>query len=300
MLLSNDYYKKVLDNLYDGIYLLDENRNIIYWNAGAEKHTGFKRSEVINQCCDNVLKHVDGEGVPLCGNLCPVSQTIEDGRLREVEVYIRHKEGHRVPVSMRIAPIKGTDNQVAVAVEIYNDNSPKYTLHRMVEELKTQALVDPLLELGNRRYLEANIRGRLEELGRYGWQFGILFADIDHFKDINDRYGHETGDKVLKMVSKSMSNSLRTFDMVGRWGGEEFVIIVVNVQEEQLHAVANRLRMLVEQSSITIDEETIRATVSIGAAVALPSDDVETLVRRADNLMYVSKNSGRNCITVNV
>lgn len=300
MPLSNDYYKKVLDNLYDGIYLLDENRNIIYWNAGAEKHTGFNRSEVINKCCDNVLKHVDGEGVPLCGDSCPVSQTIQDGRLREVEVYVRHKEGHRVPVSMRIAPIKGSDNQVAVAVEIYNDNSPKYTLHRMVEELKTQALVDPLLELGNRRYIEANIRGRLEELGRYGWQFGILFADIDHFKDINDRYGHETGDKVLKMVSKSMSNSLRTFDMVGRWGGEEFVVIVVNVGEEQLYAVANRLRMLVEQSSVTIDEETIRATVSIGAAIALPSDNVETLIRRADNLMYVSKNSGRNCITSNV
>jgi diguanylate cyclase (GGDEF)-like protein/PAS domain S-box-containing protein len=300
MLLSDDYYKKVLDNLYDGIYLLDENRNIIYWNAGAEKHTGFHRSEVINKCCDNVLQHVDGEGVPLCGDGCPVSQTIQDGRLREVEVYVRHKEGHRVPVSMRIAPIKGTDNQVAVAVEIYNDNSPKYTLHRMVEELKTQALLDPMLELGNRRYLESNIRGRLEELGRYGWQFGVLFVDIDHFKDINDRYGHETGDKVLRMVSKSMSNSLRTFDMVGRWGGEEFVVIVVNVQQEQLYAVANRLRMLVEQSSVMIGPETVRATVSIGAAIAMPADDVTTLIKRADQLMYKSKDSGRNCITIGV
>ena len=298
MSLSNDYYKKVLDNLYDGIYLLDENRSIIYWNAGAEKHTGFHRSHVINKGCDNVLKHVDGDGVPLCGESCPVSKTMQDGRLREVEVYIQHKEGHRVPVSMRIAPIKETDNQVAVAVEIFNDNSPKFTLHKMVEELKTQALLDPLLELGNRRYIESNIRGRLEELGRYGWQFGVLFVDIDHFKDINDRFGHETGDKILSMVSKSMSNSLRTFDMVGRWGGEEFVVIVVNVQEEQLYAVANRLRMLVEQSSITIDSETIRSTVSIGAAIALPDDDVESLIRRADNLMYRSKNSGRNCITI--
>jgi diguanylate cyclase (GGDEF)-like protein len=168
----------------------------------------------------------------------------------------------------------------------------------MVEELKTQALLDPLLELGNRRYLEANIRGRLEELGRYGWQFGFLFADIDHCKEINDRNGHEKGDKVLRMVSKLMSNSLRTFDMVGRWDGEEFVVIVVNVQEEQLYAVANRLRMLVEQSSVIIGSETIRTTVSIEAAIALPGDDVDTLIKRADNLMYESKNSGRNCITV--
>jgi diguanylate cyclase (GGDEF)-like protein len=161
-------------------------------------------------------------------------------------------------------------------------------------------LIDPVLELGNRRYLESNIRGRLEELGRYGWQFGVLFVDIDHFKNINDRYGHQIGDKVLRMVSKSMSNSLRTFDMVGRWGGEEFVVIVVNVQEDQLYAVANRLRMLVEQSSVTFGSETIGVTVSIGAAMALPDDDVERIIKRADNLMYKSKNSGRNCVTVNV
>lgn len=298
MPLSKDHYRMVLDNLYDGVYLLDEDRNIIYWNDGAEQHTGFRQSEVIGKCCDNVLQHVDGDGVPLCGDSCPVTQTILDGCLREVEVYIQHKEGHRVPVSMRIASIKGTDNEVAVAVEIYNDNSPKYTLHRMVQELKTQALLDPLLELGNRRYLESAIRGRIEELARYGWQFGILFVDIDHFKSINDRYGHEIGDKVLKMLSKSMSNSLRAFDMVGRWGGEEFIVIVVNVGGEQLNAVANRLRMLVEQSSITLCGDTIRATVSIGATLALSADDVDTLIKRADDLMYKSKKAGRNCITM--
>jgi diguanylate cyclase (GGDEF)-like protein len=88
--------------------------------------------------------------------------------------------------------------------------------------------------------------------------------------------------------------------MVGRWGGEECVVIVVNVQEEQLYSVANRLRILVEQSSVTIGSETIRTTVSIGAAIALPGDDVDTLIKRADNLTYESKNSGRNCITVGV
>jgi diguanylate cyclase (GGDEF)-like protein/PAS domain S-box-containing protein len=300
MALNEEYYKKVLDNLYDGIYLLDEERRIIYWNSGAEKHTGYSHADVFMKRCDEVLRHVNDEGVPLCGKSCPVSQTIADGCLREVEVFLHHKEGHRLPVSMRIAPIKGSANQVVIAVEIFNDESPKFTLRQMLEEMKTRALLDPLLELGNRRFIENTINGRLEELNRYGWQFGILFIDLDHFKMINDAYGHETGDRVLQTVSKTMSNTLRSFDVLGRWGGEEFVAIVVNVVETQLYAVANRMRLLVEQSSISSGESIIRPTVSIGATLALPDDDIISLVQRADSLMYKSKDAGRNCITVHI
>ena len=297
MPLGNDYYKKVLDNLYDGIYLLDENRNIVYWNAGAEQHTGYSASEVMNKCCEKVLMHVDSEGVPLCNGSCPVMQTIDDGTLREVEVYLQHKEGHRVPVSMRIAPIKDTENQVVVAVEIFSDGSPKYTMRQMIDELKTLALLDPLSELGNRRYIEMHIKGRLEEMERYGWPFGVLFVDIDHFKKINDQYGHNVGDRVLKMVGKTMSNSLRTFDVIGRWGGEEFIVILVNVDEEHMVSVADRLRVLVQQSSISLDNEYVRATVSIGASRAVSGDDPESILERADKLMYKSKEAGRNCVT---
>ncbi len=299
MPLGNDYYKKVLDNLYDGIYLLDENRNIVYWNSGAEKHTGYGPFEVMNKCCEDVLMHVDSKGVPLCKESCPVLQTITDGNLREVEVYLQHKEGHRVPVSMRIAPIKDSANQVVVAVEIFSDGSPKYTMRQMIGELKTLALLDPLLEVGNRRYIEMHIKGRLEEMERYGWPFGVLFVDIDNFKSINDKYGHSVGDRVLKMVGKTMSNSLRTFDVLGRWGGEEFIVIIVNVDEEHLLSVAERLRVMVQQSSISLGKDYVRATVSIGAAQAINGDDAESILDRADKLMYKSKEAGRNCTTSN-
>lgn len=298
MKLDGSYYKKVLDNLYDGIYLLDDDRRIIYWNSGAEEHTGHKRADVLHLKCHEVLMHVDDKGMSLCNDACPVSQTIEDNNLREVDVYLQHRDGHRVPVSMRIAPIKDSNNQVAVAVEIFGDGSPKYTLRQRLEEMKGLALLDPLSELGNRRFLEMNIRGRLEEMDRYKWPFGILFIDIDHFKHINDTYGHDAGDNVIRMVSKTMSFSLRSFDIIGRWGGEEFVVIVVNVEEEQLHSVGDRLRLLVEQSGIGIDSDTVNVTVSIGATICRPGDTAETVLKRADTLMYRSKQSGRNCISM--
>ncbi len=299
MPLEDGHYKKVLDNLYDGIYLLSEDRKIIYWNKGAEKHTGYINSEVINAPCHEVLRHVDDKGLSLCNDSCPVYQTIQDNSLREVEVYLRHKEGHRIPVSMRIAPIMDSENQVVVAVEICGEGSPKFTLQQQLREMKDLALLDTLSELGNRRFLEMNIKGKIEELERYKWPFGIIFADIDLFKGINDTFGHDAGDRVIQMVSKTMSNSLRSFDLMGRWGGEEFVVIVVNVDEENLYTVADRLRLLVEQSYISIGSENVNVTISIGATLGQSGDDVNTILNRADQLMYKSKSAGRNCITIN-
>ena len=298
MKLEDGHYKKVLDNLYDGIYLLSEDRKIIYWNNGAEQHTGYAKSEVMNVPCHEVLRHVDDKGSSLCNESCPVFHTIQDNTLREVDVYLSHKEGHRIPVSMRIAPMKDSKNQVVVAVEICGEGSPKYTMQQKLKEMKQIALLDPLTEVGNRRFLEMNIRGKLEELERYKWPFGILFVDIDHFKNVNDTYGHETGDRVINMVSKTISHSLRSFDVMGRWGGEEFVVIVVNVQEEQLYLVAERLRRLVEQSSITNGSDAVHVTVSIGGTIGQPGDDIHSILRRADHLMYESKLAGRNCISM--
>ncbi len=158
-------------------------------------------------------------------------------------------------------------------------------------------LLDPLTELGNRRYLEMQLSGRLKEMDRYGWPFGVLFADIDLFKNVNDTYGHGVGDRVLKMVGRTMQNSIRSYDIVGRWGGEEFLAVIVNVGEDHLCRIAQKLRSLVGKSRITEGKDSIRVTVSVGATLARPDDTAETLVKRADRLMYRSKASGRNRVT---
>ena len=135
---------------------------------------------------------------------------------------------------------------------------------------------------------------RLAETRRYDVTFAILFIDIDNFKSVNDRYGHETGDEVLRVVAQTLSRSLRPFDLCGRWGGEEFLTLILNVDEAYLEVVAERVRALIGQTRIPIQETYLQVTVSIGGAIAHRDDTPETLLNRADRLMYRSKMEGRN------
>ena len=121
--------------------------------------------------------------------------------------------------------------------------------------------------------------------------------DIDHFKRFNDAYGHKTGDDVLVMVAKSISFSLRKMDVVARWGGEEFIVILPGASRVIIKSVAERIRILIENSFLLVDEERVHVTVSIGATMSRADDTIEAIVGRADRLMYASKSGGRNRVT---
>ncbi len=298
MRYTQDFYRSLLDNLYDGVYFVDRGRSITYWNKGAERLSGFAAGEVLGSCCrDNILVHVDIQGRMLCTEGCPLAATMEDGVERQAEIFMRHKEGHRVPVQVRVRPVRDAGGRITGAVEIFSDNSARMADLQKIEELQQQAFFDPLTALANRRYLELTLQTRLEEMARYGWRFGVLFLDVDHFKCINDQYGHETGDAALKMVAKTLAHCSRSFDTLGRWGGEEFVAIVVGVDEKDLLATAERYRQVIMHSALDTGTETIGMTVSIGATLAVSGDTPQSLVKRADELMYQSKLAGRNCIT---
>jgi diguanylate cyclase (GGDEF)-like protein/PAS domain S-box-containing protein len=294
------FYRELLDNLYDGVYFVDRDRRITYWNKGAERITGYRAEEVLGRrCADNVLMHIDEGGDPLCLGCCPLAETMEDGEPRSREVYLMHKDGHRIPISVRVSSIRDKEGSIAGGVEVFTDNSPKVAVLERVKEFERLAYIDPLTGLANRRYAEISLQARFEELRRYGWPFGAAFVDIDHFKAVNDRFGHGVGDEVLKMVALTLVNSVRSFDVVGRWGGEEFIIVIANVDGAELQASAYRFRALVEQSSLPA-EIPLRVTVSVGATIARPEDTIETLLKRVDDLMYRSKAAGRNCVTVDV
>ncbi len=292
-------YQEVLNNLYEGVYFLDTDRTISFWNQGAERITGYVAPEVMGRSCsDNILCHVDQAGANLCNCQCPAAETLQDGQSREANVFLLHKDGHRVPVSIRVAPILDTEERIIGAVEVFADNSSRENLRQRIDLLEKLTALDPLTQMPNRRRLEDEIRARLAETQRYGLTFGVLFADLDHFKFVNDRHGHTTGDLVLKMVGQTMLNALRPFDIAGRWGGEEFLAVVVNVDIETLSTVAERLRSLVAQSRLPQDGDNITVTVSVGATLVLPGDDSRSLMERADQAMYQSKAQGRNQVTL--
>ncbi len=285
--------------MYDGVYFVDRTRKITYWNRGAERISGYQISEVVGKrSTDNILMHVDDKGTSLCEGMCPLAKTIIDGATRETEAYLHHKNGHRLPLLIRTTPLYASNGSVVGGVEIFSDNSSQVAMRQRSAELQKMALFDALTGAANRRYIEMHLETRLNELQRYGWPFGILFIDIDHFKRVNDTYGHDAGDKVLKMVAETLMSNMKTYDILRRWGGEEFVAIIVNVDKELPYSIAHRFCLLIQRSGLSLNSALLRVTVSIGAIFAHAGDTVEQLVKSADRLMYLSKTSGRNRVSM--
>jgi diguanylate cyclase (GGDEF)-like protein/PAS domain S-box-containing protein len=294
------FYKELLDHMSDGVYFVDRERRVLYWNEGATRLTGYKAEELLGRCCqDDILCHIDYSGKRLCQEGCPLTASIADGGLHEANVFLRHKQGRRVPVNVRVQPIRGADGTVIGAIEIFSDDAAQTESRRKAEAMKRLAFLDHLTQMPNRRFLEMSIQTALSEYQVHKDPFGLLMIDLDQFKGINDSFGHSCGDRALQEVAKTLTGALRPTDIVGRWGGDEFVAIVGNVNREILDKLARRCTVLVEETSVeSNDERNISLSISVGAALVRPDESAEELIKRADRLMYQSKHDGRDRATV--
>lgn len=298
--MDETFYKELLNSLTDGVYFIDLQRKITFWNKAAERISGYSVQEIVGKSCgDNFLRHVDERGTPLCLDHCPLAATMTDGQARETQVYLHHKFGHRLPVFVRSTPMHNSLGEIIGAVEIFSDARKQVDIIKEMEELRHEVLTDQLTGIGNRRYASISLERMDNTLAESNVPYGVLFADIDHFKNINDTWGHHVGDKVLVMVAKTMKGFLRPLDIACRWGGEEFLILIPNTDEEGLVTAGERLRVLIEQSWINLNEELIHVTVSFGGAISQPDESSCSVIERADKQLYLSKSDGRNCTYIN-
>ncbi|HEX6833515.1 MAG TPA: GGDEF domain-containing protein [Rudaea sp.] len=165
---------------------------------------------------------------------------------------------------------------------------------RLNQELEHQARIDPLTGISNRRTLDDLAARALASAQRQRRPLAVLLADADHFKRINDAYGHEVGDDALRALAITLDCSLRSEDLLGRIGGEEFAIVLPDTDEASARISAERLRRAVEQTRFEAGGETVPLRISIGLAMAAEGDDFAALLRRADKAMYAAKRAGRN------
>lgn len=294
----NALFKEILDNIYDGVYYVDVNRKILFWNKSAERITGYSKLQTEGKhCFDNILMHVDSAGCELCKNDCPLTNAMKDGVPQENEVFLHHAAGHRIPIKVGVNPIRDKSGVIIGAVETFVENNAWISTRKKILDLQEAISVDKLTGLHNREYAELAIQSSLVEYQLYNMNLGCLFLDIDHFKLINDTYGHDIGDRVLKMIATTLSSNLRGDDLISRWGGEEFVVILMNINQADLITTSNKLRIMVENSYIQVKKKTICCTISIGACLSKKTDTVKSLIKRSDELMYHSKTAGRNRVT---
>jgi diguanylate cyclase (GGDEF)-like protein/PAS domain S-box-containing protein len=296
---GTDLERSVIEQLYDGVYYVDRGRQIRYWNQGAEGLTGYAASDVVGHFChDNLLNHVDAAGRGLCRSGCPLAATMKDGEPREAEVFLRHREGHRVPVRVRAAPVRDRSGAIVGAVEVFDDRTELSAARREASELRDLAMRDSLTGLPNRRHFDMSLAARIAELAGYGRRFGVLMADVDRFKAVNDTYGHAVGDVALRTVARTLLESSRGTDDIARFGGEEFVMTITDADEESLRAAAERFRVLVARSSVRTAAGDLAVTISIGGTVAAVGETAESLLEAADGALYRAKLLGRNRVIV--
>lgn len=171
------------------------------------------------------------------------------------------------------------------------------SLRRNIENIQQEAMLDPLTGVKNRKTFDLEMGRLIRDAKDSGQPLALVMADVDHFKKFNDRWGHQTGDHVLRLVAEVMNANIKGQDVLARYGGEEFVIILPGTSLENAVMLANRIRGSVESRRLKkrrTDEDLGLITLSMGAALLRWDDTTETLIERADNCLYAAKRGGRN------
>ena len=295
---TGELFNLVMNHVDSGIYLVDRNRRIKVWNNAAEKIAGYTSPEIVGRCCqDNLLNHVDKDGVPLCETACPLYNTMVDGEVRSAEVLLRHKEGYRVPVEVKTLPV--FENGLLVGgMEIFSQKAQLKYDDNFVENLSDKAMSDPLTGLPNRYFLENKIKYKLQECAWTGGSFLVLSADIDNFHEFNRYYSSAVGDMALKNIASSFRNNIRGNNIIGRWNEDEFIGVFDYQNNSNPYSIAEYIRILISRSGVSFTDKYLSLTASVGIVAAQRAETMESLVARAETMMYQSKNKGKNSSTV--
>jgi len=294
MLVSAGTLSSMLDAVGEAVYHTDLDRRIVHWNAACARITGHEGATVVGRRCqDRIIRHVDAQGKDLCSSPdCPLLVPLRTGAPHQADLFLHHLDGHLVPVAVRTLVHRDAEDRPTGITQIFSERAlgPKSR-----PDWRRVALTDALTGIGNRRAFRLAWGRAYRNLSARGQSFGLLMIDVDHFKRVNDSHGHALGDKVLRMVARTLAGCVRQNDLVVRWGGEEFLVLLSRADEELLADLAERLRSLVEKGWVALaDGGHLGVTVSVGGTLVGQGDGPEESVGRADRRLFACKEAGRN------
>lgn len=293
-------YNQIFETVNLGLIILDRKLRITGWNRWLELHSGISADEIVGQkICDVFPSLAQGsfvrtvKGVFAFGNYASYSQ-----KLHKYLIPLRSSHGadQTMPYmqqSCTFGPLRDEQKEI-VSVYITIQDVTDFVMYE--QKLVQMARVDGLTGVYNRRYLDMRLKEELDRSRRHGNSFSLLILDIDHFKTINDRHGHLCGDYVLRDLARKLQQQLRTTDIIGRYGGEEFCCLLPETSLQQALIFAERCRDKIAKELFSCDGQTIRITISLGATEQQDGDTLEGIVRRADVALYEAKHGGRNLV----
>jgi diguanylate cyclase (GGDEF)-like protein/PAS domain S-box-containing protein len=301
--------QNIMESIADGVVVINRDYTILQANSKVASLAGIEKAEIIGRKCYEISyqRSTPCEGPNI---ICPHYRIFQRGE-NIVKVLHTHvdAQGNERHVEITASPIKDGKGRIFAMVETHRDIMEKYSDDELVKlvkklndaqtHLKHMAITDDLTGLRNRRYIIERLEEEFQRTKRSGGSLGLIMLDIDHFKNINDVHGHLFGDVVLRVISARIKSSLRKHDIVGRIGGEEFLVICPDSSIEDTVIVAQRIRNLIYEDLIGDGVKEARVALSAGVTVLLEGDlSAEKLFSRADIALYRAKEQGRNRVVV--
>ncbi len=293
--MINSNYRNLIENLYEGLFYVDKNRRIKFWSKGAGKITGYSKYEAINNIySEDFLDPTDADGKKRINDSSIFAQTLKDGASKQYELTIKHKDGHKVPVAIRISPMFDNKGNIAGVTHLFTDNKDNLEHFVTDSEEYQQSFIDSVTKLPNEVSLEMSIDNKLSEFRRYNRPFGLLFFEIDNFDKLVNLYSNRFDENVLTKISELLLEDIRPFDIAGRWSEKEFAIVLVNVDENSVYIIGNRLKNIVENTDFTIGKGSLDITLSISGIIATQIDSSELLIEKSQETTKKCKLMGGN------
>lgn len=291
-------HKPLLDIFLDSYCVVDAANQVVDFNVAFTElcNESYRKILKIGSFCE-LLK------TEFCPSQCPAHQVMESKKpMRLDELRAASKTQTNLQLILGAIPILNSQQESLGALLTIRNVSAESELQKKYDERKRESITDGLTRLYNKTYTENTLLRQMKIALREIQAFSVVMVDIDYFKKVNDTYGHQAGDYVLATVAQLLKGEVRETDIVGRYGGEEFIVILANSDHEGARIFAERFRQRVELTPLVFDGKKIPVTVSLGTATFMekwkPGYNVETmmkeLVHKADNALYFAKASGRN------
>lgn len=282
--------RSITNAAQDAVMMIDQAGLVTYWNPAAERMFGFAETEAIGRNLHDLIvpeRYIERAhaGFP---HFARSGEGPAIGRTTTLQA--QHRNGQEFPVEISLSAIKlrGQWN----AVGIVRDATERV---KTEERLKQLATTDTLTGICNRRHFDEELEHEINRAARHSSPLSLILFDVDHFKRVNDTFGHQTGDQVLAQLAGAVGGSIRTTDLFARWGGEEFIVLMPGSDLNAAHLLAEKLRMALEKQPFS---DVGQVTCSFGVAEYAPGDDMDALMKKADRCLYQAKASGRNRVEV--
>ena len=296
-LINNIFsYLFQIESLYDGFYIVNADFQFVLFSPGLEKLTDIRAIDILGEAWTaNSLPITNKEGTSLSTAECSMNRVIANGKPMTTEFMLERPGGRLINIEVQSVPMFGENGHLLGIAEIYRDLSRGLKRPQEFNDLKQAASMDALTSVANRGELETQLTIMLSRFNKETnpTPLSLMFIDADHFKNINDSYGHSVGDDVLVEMARLFQHETYSGELVGRYGGEEFVILCPETDLEHAVKKAERLRLAISNLKLEKLERT-SLSASFGVAQVEEGDSVESLFRRADSALYHAKETGRN------